>query len=105
MKRVAFKMFLKPGMEEEYVKRHANIWPELKKIINEQGACDYSIFLDRETNILFAVQKVKEDGVDSQVRDEAGTIQRWWDYMADIMEVNPDNSPKLTDLVEVFYME
>ena len=105
MERVAFKMFLKPGMEEEYVKRHAAIWPELKKIIAEQGVCDYSIFLDRETNILFAVQKVKDDGADSQVRDKSGVIQRWWDYMTDIMEVNPDNSPKSAGLVEVFYME
>jgi len=105
MKRVAFKMFLKQGMEDEYVKRHAAIWPELKKIIASQGTYDYSIFLDRETNTLFAVQKVKEDGVDSQVRDESGIIQRWWDYMADIMEANPDNSPKTEELIEVFYME
>ena len=104
MKRVAFKMFLKKGMEAEYVKRHAAIWPELKKIISEQGVFDYSIFLDRETNILFAVQKVK-DGVGSQTRDESGVIQRWWDYMADIMGVNPDNSPKQAELVEVFYFE
>ena len=104
MKRVAFKMFLKKGMEEEYVKRHGAIWPELRQIIANQGVFDYSIFLDRETNILFAVQKVK-GGVGSQVRDESGVIQRWWDYMADIMEVNPDNSPKMADLTEVFYME
>ena len=104
MKRVAFKMFLKEGMEEEYIKRHDAIWPELSKIISEQGVYDYSIFLDRETNILFAVQKVK-GGVSSQTRDESGIIQRWWDYMSDIMETNPDNSPKSADLVEVFYME
>ena len=104
MKRVSFKMFLKEGMEEEYIKRHNAIWPELKKGITDQGVFDYSIFLDRETNILFAMQKVR-DGVSSQVRDEAGLIQRWWDYMSDIMECNPDNSPKTVDLVEVFYME
>jgi len=104
MKRVSFKMFLKPGMEEEYVKRHDAIWPELKRKLEDQGVCDYSIFLDRETNILFAVQKVKGEA-DSQVRDESGVIQRWWDYMADIMETNPDNSPKTAELVEVFYME
>ena len=97
-------MFLKQGMEEEYVKRHNAIWPELKKIIADQGVCDYSIFLDRETNILFAVQKVS-GGAGSQVRDETGVIQRWWDYMADIMECNTDNSPKSIDLAEVFYME
>ena len=98
-------MFLKPGMEAEYVKRHDAIWPELKKIITDQGVCDYSIFLDRETNTLFAVQKVKEEGADSQVRDESGVIQRWWEYMADIMETNPDSSPKTAGLVEVFYLE
>ena len=104
MKRAAFKMMLKSGMEEEYVKRHAAIWPELKKIIADQGVYDYSIFLDRETNVLFAVQKVN-NGAGSQERDESGIIQRWWDYMADIMEVNPDNSPQTAELIEVFYME
>ena len=32
-------------------------------------------------------------------------VQKWWDYMADIMEVNPDNSPVSIPLPEVFYME
>ena len=42
-KRFAFKMFLKPGFEEEYAKRHAAIWPELKQMIKEQGVGNYSI--------------------------------------------------------------
>ncbi len=37
MKRVAFKMFLKPGFEEEYQKRHSAIWPELKQLLKETG--------------------------------------------------------------------
>ena len=35
MKREAFKMFLKPGCEAEYEKRHNAIWPELKKLLSE----------------------------------------------------------------------
>jgi L-rhamnose mutarotase len=31
-------------------------------------------------------------------------MQRWWKYMADIMESNPDNSPIQTPLKEVFYL-
>ena len=31
MKRFAFKMYLKPGCEVEYAKRHAAIWPEMVK--------------------------------------------------------------------------
>ena len=30
--------------------------------------------------------------------------QKWWDYMSDIMETNPDNSPVTVPLVEVFYL-
>ena len=104
MRRVAFKMFLKQGMEEEYVKRHGALWPELKNILADKGVYDYSIFLDRETNALFAVQKVNSE-TNSQERDTSGVIQRWWDYMADLMEVNPDNSPKTVELSEVFYMD
>ena len=52
MKRFAFKMYLKKGCEKEYEKRHAAIWPELVKMIKEQGVSDYSIFWDKDTNIL-----------------------------------------------------
>ena len=37
MKREAFKMFLKSGYEKEYERRHAAIWPELKKMLSDGG--------------------------------------------------------------------
>lgn len=104
MKRVAFKMLLKPGFEEEYEKRHATIRPELKKLLQESGVNDYSIYWDKGTNILFATQKI--DG--EKTSQEMGVniiVQQWWDYMADIMEVNEDNSPISIPLKELFYME
>ena len=104
MNRTAFKMKLKPGCEAEYKKRHDEIWPELALLIKESGVFDYSIFLDPETNILFAVQKQSGD----QTSQDLGThplVRRWWDYMSDIMEVNPDNSPVTIPLSEVFYLD
>jgi L-rhamnose mutarotase len=104
MQRVAFKMYLKPGFNEEYKKRHSEIWPELKQLLSNTGVEDYSIFWDKETNILFAVQKINGE----QSSQEIGTntiVQKWWDYMADIMEVNDDNSPISTPLEELFHME
>jgi len=104
MKRVSFKMKLKPGMKQEYKKRHDEIWPELKILIQSSGVSDYSIFLDEETNILFAVQK--QGGTESsQDLGSNPIVQKWWAYMADIMETNPDNSPVTIPLEEVFYME
>jgi L-rhamnose mutarotase len=104
MKRFGFKMKLKPGVKEVYRKRHAEIWPELKKMIKETGVCDYSIFLDEETNILFACQKQSGDQ-SSQDLGSNPVVQKWWAYMADIMETNCDNSPITIPLEELFYME
>jgi L-rhamnose mutarotase len=101
--RVAFKMKLKPGYSIEYKKRHERIWPELLKVLKDAGIYDYSIFLDEETNILFAVQKA--DGGDSQQLAHDPLVQKWWKYMADIMETNPDFSPVSIPLTEVFRME
>jgi len=104
MKREAFKMFLKPGFEEEYEKRHTAIWPELRELLSQNGVYDYSIYWDKETNILFASQKTKGEA-SSQDMGTNPIVQKWWDYMADIMEVNPDNSPVSIPLPEVFHME
>lgn len=103
MKREAFKMYLKPGFEKEYKKRHAAIWPELKKLLEESGISDYSIFWDKETNILFAVQKT--DGNGSQDLGNNPIVQKWWAYMTDIMDTNPDNSPISIPMEEVFHMD
>ena len=104
MQTVAFKMKLNPGQAEEYKKRHDELWPELKKLLKENGISDYSIFLDEETNILFAVQKQDGNG-SSQDLGTTEIVQKWWAYMADIMETNSDNSPVTVSLKSVFYME
>lgn len=104
MKRVAFKMKLKPGRHQEYEKRHAEIWPELKALLKENGISEYSIFFDHQTNSLFAFQKVDGEA-NSQDLGKEEVIQKWWKYMADLMEVNADNSPITSPMDEVFYMD
>lgn len=102
--RNAFKMKLKPGFEVEYKKRHDVIWPELQTLLSESGIQDYSIFLDEETLILFAVQKISPN-FDKNYLPNHPIVKKWWNYMADIMETNPDNSPLEVSLIEVFHIE
>ena len=104
MQRNAFKMKLKPGYEAEYERRHLAIWPELSQALHEAGISDYSIFLDPETLTLFAVQKLAEDHTANQLPQHP-VVQKWWVYMADIMETNPDNSPMCVTLPEVFHTD
>lgn len=102
--RTAFKMKLKAGMANEYARRHAAIWPDLLQLIRDQGVSDYSIFLDAETNTLFAVQRA-EGGTGSQDLGHHPIVKKWWAYMADIMETNADQSPVTVSLTEVFHMD
>ena len=104
MKRVALTMKLKEGYEEEYKIRHDNLWPEMAELIKNYGIEDYSIFLDEETLTLFAALKVPDDFSVENI-PVTGIQKKWWDYMADIMEVNPDNSPKTEPLKEVFHLD
>jgi L-rhamnose mutarotase len=104
MKRVAFKMKLKSGYLIEYKKRHDEIWPELSKELSEAGITDYSIFFDEESNSLFAVQLQSENST-ADLLPQTEIVRRWWKFMAEIMEVNPDNSPVSIPLLEVFHLD
>ena len=96
-------MKLNNGQKEAYKKRHDEIWPELKTLLKDNGVSEYSIFLDEETNTLFAFQKVSGDGGSQDLANNA-IVKKWWGFMADIMEVNPNNSPISIPLEELFYM-
>jgi L-rhamnose mutarotase len=104
MIRHAFKMRLKPGNLAEYKKRHDQIWPELARALRDAGVSDYSIFLDEETLTLFAVQKQSDNAAIAELRHNP-IVRKWWDHMAPLMEVHPDNEPIATTLTEVFYMQ
>lgn len=104
MKRFGFKMKLKPGFREEYRRRHSTIWPELVELLKKNGICNYSIFLDDETNTLFAYQEQTGEN-SSQDLGNTEVVKKWWKYMADIMETNTDFSPVTIPLEQVFYME
>ena len=99
-----FKMKLYPGMEEEYEKRHNQLWPEMKDMIHQYGGRNYTIFLDKETLTLFGTIEIESEELWAKEADTA-INRKWWDFMADIMETNPDNSPVCTDLHEVFHLD
>jgi L-rhamnose mutarotase len=104
MHRNAFKMQLKPGHVAEYKKRHDEIWPELQKELRAAGISDYSIFLDEETLALFAMQKLADNHTAASLPSHP-IVKKWWDYMAPLMETNPDKSPVAKPLHEVFHLD
>lgn len=98
---VAFRMQLKPGVEAEYQRRHDMLWPDLRDALTQVGIAEYYIFLDPHTRALFAFQRLTA-GSDTSGLANLPVMRRWWDYMADLMDVNPDNSPVVVPCTEVF---
>ena len=83
--KIAFKMFLNQGMKNEYKRRHDLIkteWKDVEIVLKQAGVKDYSIFLDEETNTLFAtLWRDNNHTMDKLPENE--TIRKWWKYMSD----------------------
>jgi len=99
-----FKMKLYPGKVNEYEKRHNQLWPEMKDMIHEYGGKNYTIFFDEETLTLFGYLEIEDEELWNKSADTV-INRKWWSFMADIMETNPDDSPVSTDLYQVFHLD
>lgn len=104
MIRKAFVMTLRPGFQAEYQRRHNPIWPELQMTLQQHGVQNYSIFLDRRTDKLFAYAECESEALWARIAD-TNVCRRWWEHMRDLMFTNEDNSPLADELVEVFHLE
>lgn len=105
MERMAWKGRIKPGCEEEYIKRHDEIWPEMIQVLKQAGICNYTIFANGDE--LFGYYEC-EKGIAFAEQTQAGSpvVDRWNEYMKDILELEMDPEtgaqPKLK---QVFRME
>jgi L-rhamnose mutarotase len=104
MIRKAFIMFLKPGYEVEYRRRHNPVWPELEQVLKRFGVSNYSIFLQPESERLFAYAEIESEELWQKIA-ETGECRRWWAFMKECMLTNPDDSPVAVELDEAFHLE
>ena len=104
MMRKAFVMSVNADQHAEYERRHNPIWEELAEVLKAHGVHNYSIFLDAETNTLFAYAEIEDEAQWASVAQEP-VAQKWWAHMADVMPSNPDNSPVSRNLREVFHLQ
>jgi L-rhamnose mutarotase len=43
--RICFRLQVRPELVEEYTRRHAEVWPEMRAALSETGWRNYSIFI------------------------------------------------------------
>ncbi len=104
MQRIAFLMHIRPGAQEEYERRHKQVWPEMLAELQAAGCHNYSIF--RDGLQLFAY--LEGDDLDRcrAYLAESAVAARWEAHMSDILirELDPaTNFPPL--LPEVFHLD
>ena len=97
-------MAVHPGHHDEYARRHSPIWQELRDVLVEHGVRSYSIFLDETDGSLFGYVELEDEDRWNAVA-QTGVCRRWWTYMRDIMPVNADDSPRSSELREVFHLD
>jgi L-rhamnose mutarotase len=102
--RKAFRMSVNPGQQAEYARRHNPIWTELGDVLRRHGVHSYSIFLDPDTNDLFAFAEIESHEQWAAIA-RTDVCRDWWRSMRELMPSNPDGSPLMHDLREVFCLE
>lgn len=78
---------LKPEYEEEYVKAHAEVWPEVLAAITDAGVSNYNIFL--HSGYLFAYMELDADKTLEEAMDAIGQVeicQKWDAWMSKMQE-------------------
>lgn len=80
---------MKEGKIEEYKRRHNQIWQEMKDVLTAAGIVNYSIWLCKNT--LFGYYEC-EKGLEfaAKVQAESPVVEKWNEYMKDVMEMEKD---------------
>ena len=89
MEKYAWKANIKEGCLEEYIKRHDQIWPEMKELLKKAGIKNYTIW--NTGTELFGYYEC-ELGAEfaAKVQNESPIVKKWDEYMADILIMVPD---------------
>lgn len=97
----AFVLKVKPGMAEEYRRRHDALWPEMREALLAQGIVYYEIYFHEDSGLLFA-HTIRSAKYDFSL-PEAPAITRWREHMRDIMELE-DERPYRRVLDRIFLL-
>ncbi len=102
MERFAWKARILPGMLDEYVRRHDEIWPEMTKVLNDAGIHNYTIW--NVGDELFGYYECDSIDYASKVQAQSPVVLRWNEYMKDVMvmEMDPETGTAVL-LTQVFF--
>ena len=90
MSHYAWVLEVRPGYEEEYKKRHDELWPEMKEMIREAGLRNYNIFRHGLTLFGYFETDDLQKSIDHIGNSEIN--KKWGEYMTPIMKIDVDTN-------------
>ena len=88
MERYAWKAIVRDSMLDEYIKRHDEIWPEMKEMLHAAGIRNYTIW--NVGNELFGYYECDSVAEAGRIQAESEVNARWDQYMKDVMIFEKD---------------
>lgn len=102
--RIGFAMKVQPGRHEEYIRRHAAVWPDMLDALRAAGARNYSIFLRGDD--LFGYLEVEDFGRFRESMAKSPVNDRWQAEMAGLIDPLTDPATGFHQrLEEVFHLD
>ncbi|MEY2837209.1 MAG: hypothetical protein RLZ46_591 [Actinomycetota bacterium] len=107
MQRVGFRLQVRPEMMDEYVRRHAEVWPEMLQALRETGWTNYSLFLDRTDGTLFGYFETPDLAAAKAGMAAREVNDKWQSDMAPFFVALAGKRPDegFLQLEEVFYLK
>ena len=104
MERYAWKAAIRPGKRAEYIRRHDEIWQEMKDVLKGAGICNYSIWISGD-EVFGYYECEKGAAYAAEMQAKSPVVERWNEYMADVLDLGRDEETGAQPrLCEVFYL-
>ena len=108
MKRFGWMAKVKPEKLGEYKRLHANVWPDVLKMISECNLRNYSIYY--KDGFLFTYVEYTGEDFEADMAKMAAdpATQKWWGVCVPCLEPAPEENAGAgvwMDMEEVFHLD
>ena len=104
MERLCYTFDIAPGLEAEYERRHAEVWPELVAALQDAGFSNYSLFRRGDGGDRLRGVRVDGAGGSCQARGEEVNA-RWSTYIRSMMSRSVDEEGRFFRSDEIWHLD
>jgi L-rhamnose mutarotase len=104
--RICFQLRVRPELLDDYIRRHADVWPEMRAALTEAGWRNYSLFLTGTGTLIGYFEC--DDLATAQAAMAATEVNARWQsemggFFLDLGDARPDEG--ILAIPEIFHLD